>query len=228
LCDWLASEGWNDVFLDLDPSAASRRGSAGRGRCTKPLRSDHLPRVGELARLRLVREGILDRARVALADPTRTIASLPEEFMGVWQMSISLTARICDCFRSRKPGSNEEGISRYSQSGLMRLKRGLEKAGLDARNRIAPAVASGTAASCAKQTYAMKTENFRFGSRASVADRRVSVSVKDCELDHFGGEGRSFMPPRGYTNQGFLPSSRNDRASDAATRLEGECSETGR
>ena len=52
-----------DVFLDLDPSAAWRRGSAGSGHCTTPLRSDHLPRVGELARLRLVPEGILDRAQ---------------------------------------------------------------------------------------------------------------------------------------------------------------------
>jgi hypothetical protein len=31
-----------------------------------------------------------------------------------------------------------------------------------------------------------------------------------------GGDGRSFMPPRGYTNQGFLPSSRNSLASLSA------------
>ena len=30
--DWLATNGWDDVFLDLDPVADSLRGSAGKTR----------------------------------------------------------------------------------------------------------------------------------------------------------------------------------------------------
>ena len=49
--------------------------------------------------------------------------------MGVWQMSISFTARICDCFRSRKPGSDEEGISAIPSPGSCGSSAGWRRRG---------------------------------------------------------------------------------------------------
>jgi hypothetical protein len=35
LRDWLVANGWDDVFLDLDPSVVSLPASAGRRRCRR-------------------------------------------------------------------------------------------------------------------------------------------------------------------------------------------------
>jgi hypothetical protein len=52
--EWLAGNGWNDVFLDLDPSVALRRGGAGGRNCSQsPMRELILALVsGEAIRLR--------------------------------------------------------------------------------------------------------------------------------------------------------------------------------
>ena len=57
LRDWLAREGWDDVFLDLDPErgiAAGERWERALHEQAQPLRGGDLPGLGELARLRLV------------------------------------------------------------------------------------------------------------------------------------------------------------------------------
>lgn len=36
LSDWMVAQGWDDLFLDIDPSAGSPRVSAGYGRCRSP------------------------------------------------------------------------------------------------------------------------------------------------------------------------------------------------
>ena len=61
---WLASEGWEDVFLDLDPDRGIVAGAtlgAPPARSREPLRGGGVPVVGELARLGLVHERIHDR-----------------------------------------------------------------------------------------------------------------------------------------------------------------------
>jgi hypothetical protein len=59
LRDWLASEGWNNVFLDLDPERGIAAGErweralhAAANR--EPLRGGYLPRISELARVRVI------------------------------------------------------------------------------------------------------------------------------------------------------------------------------
>ena len=103
------------------------------------MRRSHLPRVGKLAGLGLVSEGICARAWAqqkvfaALIDPSITIASLPTELSGVWQIVDLAHGQDLRLFRTQAPGSDDERHVGYSESGLLRLKRGLQKAGLDAR-----------------------------------------------------------------------------------------------
>jgi Novel STAND NTPase 1 len=77
--------------------------------------------------------GLNKKLFAALTDPTRTIGSLPQELTGVWQIVDLVHGQDLRLFPAQPPGSNEERHIGYSQSGLTRLKRGLEKAGLDAR-----------------------------------------------------------------------------------------------
>jgi TIR domain len=132
LRDWLASEGWQDVFLDLDPErgiaagqsweralhAAATSGEAiiflvsanwlGSGWCTKEY---------ALAR------GLNKKLFAALTDSTRTIGSLPQELTGVWQIVDLVHGQDLRLFPTQLPGSIEERHIGYSRSGLTRFER---------------------------------------------------------------------------------------------------------
>jgi hypothetical protein len=142
LRDWLASEGWSDVFLDLDPE----RGIAAGERWERALHSAansceaviFLVSGNWLASGWCLKEYMLARALNKklfglLIDPAKTIDLLPDQLKGVWQLVDLAAGQDHRLFRARMPGSVEEGHVTYSTSGLRRLKRGLEKAGLDPR-----------------------------------------------------------------------------------------------
>ena len=142
LRDWLASEGWKDVFLDLDPErgiAAGQRweralhDAASRCEAVIFLVSANWIGSGWCTKEYSLARGLNKKLFAALTDPTKTIASLPEELTGVWQIVDLVHGQDLRLFPAQPPGSDEERHIGYSQSGLMRLKRGLEKAGLDAR-----------------------------------------------------------------------------------------------
>ena len=137
---WLASEGWDDVFLDLDPNRGIAAGErwerslhAATNRCEAVaflvsanwLASGWCRKEYELAR------GLNKKLFAALIDPARTIADLPPELTGVWQVVDLCRGQDLKLFATALPGSHDEKHVAFSQSGLLRLKRGLEKAGLD-------------------------------------------------------------------------------------------------
>ena len=143
LRDWLASEGWKDVFLDLDPE----RGIAAGERWERALHeaANRCEAViflvsanwlasgwclkGICARARAQQEAVRGADR---SDDNRSPTLPRRAVRASGRSSISFTARTRDCLQTKPPGSHEERHVGYSQSGLLRLKRGLEKAGLDA------------------------------------------------------------------------------------------------
>ena len=142
LRDWLASEGWNDVFLDLDPE----RGIAAGERWERALHAAvntceaviFLVSGNWLASGWCLKEYMLARALNkklfgVLIDPMKTIDALPDQLKGVWQIVDLAGGQDHRLFRAKTPESVEEGHVTYSESGLRRLKRGLEKAGIGQR-----------------------------------------------------------------------------------------------
>ena len=140
LRDWLASEGWKDVFLDLDPERGIAAGErweralhAAASRCEAVifLVSGNWLASGWCLKEYALARGLNKKLFAALIDPTKTIGSLPAELTGVWQIVNLVPGQDLKLFAAQLPGSREERRISYSQSGLQRLKRGLEKAGLD-------------------------------------------------------------------------------------------------
>ena len=140
--DWLYSEGWNDVFLDLDPERGIAAGErweralhAAASRCEAVifLVSGSWLASGWCLKEYALARGLNKKLFAALIDPKRTIESLPAELTGVWQIVNLVDGQDLRLFSAQTPGSHEERHIGYSLSGLQRLKRGLEKAGLDAR-----------------------------------------------------------------------------------------------
>ena len=142
LRDWLASEGWKDVFLDLDPDSGIAAGqrweralhdAASRCEAVIFLVSANWLGSGWCTKEYALARGLSKKLFAALTDPTLTIGSLPQELTGVWQIVDLVHGQDLRLFPVQPPGSYVERHIGYSKSGLMRLKRGLEKAGLDAR-----------------------------------------------------------------------------------------------
>jgi len=140
LRDWLRAEGWDDVFLDLDPKrgiVAGERWERGlheaAGRCEAVvflvsgpwLASDWCLKEYALAR------GLNKKLFAVLIDPDRTIADLPGTLTGTWQVVDLAHRQDMQIFRVADPNSYEEQHVAFSREGLRRLKSGLEKAGLD-------------------------------------------------------------------------------------------------
>ena len=137
---WLASEGWDDVFLDLDPQRGIAAGerweralhqAANRCEAVVFLVSRNWLASGWCRKEYEVARGLNKKLFAVLIDPSTTIADLPPELTGVWQVVDLRGGQDLKLFPTTLPGSHEERHVAFSQSGLVRLKRGLEKAGLD-------------------------------------------------------------------------------------------------
>ena len=126
LRDWLAAEGWNDVFLDLDPERGIAAGErweralhAAANRCEAVifLVSGNWLASGWCLKEYTLARGLNKKLFAALIDPIKTIESLPAELTGVWQVVDLALARTCGCFRRNCPARTRSGTSAYSQTG---------------------------------------------------------------------------------------------------------------
>jgi hypothetical protein len=142
LRDWLAREGWDDVFLDLDPD----RGIAAGERWERALHEQanrceaviFLVSANWLASGWCLKEYTLARTLnkklfAVVIDPAKSIAELPPELKGTWQAVQLTVGQDGVLLKAQLPGSHEEKHLVFSRDGLRRLKRGLDKAGLDAK-----------------------------------------------------------------------------------------------
>jgi hypothetical protein len=141
LRDWLNENGWDDVFLDLDPVQGIQPGQRWEqelnehaSRCQAVvflvshnwLASEWCRREHELARK------LNKRIFVVLIDDM-TIEELPAYLTQTYQVVALAAGTDHRVFRVILPGTHQEGHVTFSNEALARLKSGLEQAGLDAR-----------------------------------------------------------------------------------------------
>ena len=140
LRDWLKVEGWDEVFLDLDPT----RGIAAGERWERAL---HIAATRCEAVLFLISQnwlasewcdneyalakGLNKKLFALLIDRNLGIKDLPARFTGTWQVVDLSHGQDLRLFRVPLPSSHEELHIGFAEQGLVRLRRGLEKAGLD-------------------------------------------------------------------------------------------------
>jgi hypothetical protein len=141
LRDWLASQGWDDVFLDLDP----QRGIAAGDRWERSLNQAALRCEAVLflvSRAWLSSDWCLKEFSLAhrlnkrlfgLLIEDIPIGELPATLTGTWQLVPLASGRDHVMLRAIVPGSQDEVHVTFSQEGLTRLRIGLERAGLDAQ-----------------------------------------------------------------------------------------------
>ena len=141
LRDWLESEGWDDVFLDLDPD----RGIAAGERWERALNEAAARCEGVLflvsqawlqsgwcrKELSLARK--LDKRVFGVLIEPIDLTELPAELTGAYQVVDLASGRDHRQFRVTLPRTHEECHVTFSQEGLKRLRAGLVKAGLDPR-----------------------------------------------------------------------------------------------
>ncbi|WP_026362896.1 toll/interleukin-1 receptor domain-containing protein [Methylopila sp. M107] len=139
--DWLIAEGWNDLFLDVDPVrgivAAERWERAlneQASRCEAViflisrdwLGSEWCQREYHLA-------DKLNKRMFGLLIEDISPNDLPKHLTADWQIVNLASGRDHIMFRSTSPDGSTERHVTFSESGLKRLKAGLAKAGLDPR-----------------------------------------------------------------------------------------------
>src|ERR1700682_156294 len=141
LRNWLAAEGWNDVFLDI----VSESGSAAGERWERAL-TEAASRCEAV--LCLISRAWLDsrwclkefmlanslnkRLFGVLIEPLDPI-DLPPDLSGTWQVIDLASGQDHRVFRVLQPRTHRESHVTFSQEGLKRLRAGLVKAGLDPR-----------------------------------------------------------------------------------------------
>jgi len=139
LGDWLKEEGWDDVFLDLDPAQGIHPGERWERALYEQaasceavlflvsrnwLNSEWCRREYELARK------LNKRIFIVLIDDI-PIAELPEYLTATHQAVSLASGADHRIFHPRMPVTHEEGHVGFSAEGLARLKAGLTRAGLD-------------------------------------------------------------------------------------------------
>ena len=145
LRDWLVAEGWDDLFLDLDP----QRGIVAGERWERALSeaANHCEAVLFLvSRAWLTSRWCLREFHLAAKLNKRMfgvlieetpITDLPAEVTATWQLVDLASGSDHRMFQATLPNGDEAHVT-FSKSGLARLKAGLTKAGLDARFFVWP------------------------------------------------------------------------------------------
>ena len=141
LRNWLSSQGWDDVFLDLDP----RRGIAAGDRWERSLNQAAMRCEAVLflvSRAWLSSGWCLKEFNLAhrlnkrlfgLLIEDIPVADLPATLTATWQLVPLASGQDHIMLRAILPGSQKEVHVTFSQEGLTRLRIGLERAGLDAQ-----------------------------------------------------------------------------------------------
>ncbi|MGA3341613.1 MAG: TIR domain-containing protein [Methylocella sp.] len=142
LRDWLAAQGWNDVFLDLDPERGIAAGerweralheAANRCEAVIFLVSANWLASGWCLKEYALARGLNKKLFAGIIDTGKTITDLPPELAGTWQVVDLTGGQEPEILRAQLPGSHEERHITFQAEGLRRLRKGLEKAGLDPR-----------------------------------------------------------------------------------------------
>ena len=141
LRDWLAAEGWDDVFLDLDPNRGITAGERWERalneaalRCEAVLfLVSHAWLASDWCRKELTLAQKLDKRLFGVLIESFEPAELPAELSGTWQVVDLALGRDHRQFRVTLPRTHDECHVTFSQEGLKRLRVGLVKAGLDPR-----------------------------------------------------------------------------------------------
>ncbi|MDM7861127.1 TIR domain-containing protein [Alteromonas sp. ASW11-36] len=137
--EWLLGQGWDELFLDLDPKRGIAAGERwerslheAANRCDavlfcvteKWLESEWCRKEYRLARR-------LNKQLFGLLMEELDIGNLPEELTSTWQLVELATGTDHEIHRVVHPYTNEERHVHFSKQGLTRLHTGLVKAGLD-------------------------------------------------------------------------------------------------
>jgi hypothetical protein len=138
--DWLVAEGWNEIFLDLDPE----HGIAGGEKWEQALlnaanRCDAVLYLiskswlaSEWCRWEFQLAQKLNKRLFILLIEEIPIAELPKELTESWQLvNLNAANDQVQTFNVQLPDSPDIQEVNFSVSGLSRLKTGLNKAGLD-------------------------------------------------------------------------------------------------
>lgn len=141
LCDWLSSEGWDDVFLDLDPKRGIVAGerwehalNEAADRCEAIIFLVTRSWLGSrwcMKELNLAHR--LNKRLLGVLVEDVPLSELPPELTSTWQLVNLAAGSDHQLFRAILPDKGGEAHVTFSVSGLTRLKGGLSKAGLDAR-----------------------------------------------------------------------------------------------
>jgi tetratricopeptide (TPR) repeat protein len=139
--DWLAGEGWNEVFLDLDPKRGIVAGerweralNEAASRCEAVLFLISRTWLGSRWCMRefgLARK--LNKRLFGVLVESIPIAELPADLTDAWQVVDLASGQDHLVLRVTLPRTHVEVHVTFSKEGLARLRNGLTKAGLDPR-----------------------------------------------------------------------------------------------
>ena len=138
--DWLKGEGFDEIFLDLDPETGIMAGerweralheAAFRCEAVVFLVSSNWLASGWCLKEYALARGKSKKLFAVVIDNKIGLDSLPPELAGTWQ-AIDLTrGDPTHTIRARLPDSAEERHITFGEAALTRLRNGLAKAGLD-------------------------------------------------------------------------------------------------
>ncbi|MBR1125228.1 TIR domain-containing protein [Bradyrhizobium lablabi] len=141
LRNWLIGEGWDDLFLDLDPKRGIVAGdrweralNQAASRCEVILfliSKAWLASRWCLKELNLAQR--LGKRLFGVVVEDIPLDDLPADLTGTWQLVWLASGRDHMMLRVTLPESGNEAHVTFSAEGLARLKAGLQKAGLDAK-----------------------------------------------------------------------------------------------
>jgi WD40 repeat protein len=146
ISDWLAEQGWGDVFLDLDP----KRGLVAGDRWQAALKAaaeqcelililispDWAKSRWCLAEFLLAKQ--MNKQILGVVVQQTPLADLPVELTAEWQLVDLSAADAGWSITISPPRFEPETTVHFSGTGLARLRAGLEKAGLDATTFLWP------------------------------------------------------------------------------------------
>ncbi len=140
LRDWLVAEGWDDLFLDVDPARGivggerwERALNEAANRCEAVLFLVSRAWLGSqwcLKEFHLAQK--LNKQMFGILVEAVPMDDVPPEVKATWQLVDLAAGADHAMFRVVLPDGGQEHVT-LSKSGLARLKAGLTKAGLDAR-----------------------------------------------------------------------------------------------
>lgn len=140
LRDWLVAEGWDDLFLDLDPERGivagerwERRLNEAANRCEAVVflvSRDWLASRWCLREFNLASR--LNKRMFGILVEDIPMEDLPSDLTASWQIVRLAAGTDHVMMRARMPDGDERSVT-FSKAGLRSLKTGLSRAGLDAR-----------------------------------------------------------------------------------------------